>query len=88
MTEDWPIAEIRRSTTPVQPAEIPTECPSCHSQRIFLGSGNIRCYHCNAVTKISKTIITMSDTAEAAKEAQEEQQQLVRDFRKNRGEPQ
>lgn len=57
---DWPQELVRRGEL-VQQTIIPTECPACHSTRIFIGSGNLKCWNCNRVTKLEKASTTMSD---------------------------
>jgi hypothetical protein len=82
---DWP-QELLRREAPVPNPAIPTECPACNSQRIFIGSGNLKCFHCNRVIKLERSSTTMSDVgASAANIAIEEQQENLKDFRKNRG---
>ena len=83
---DWPQELIRREAKPVEPPGVPTRCPFCKSERIFIGSGNLRCYHCNTIIRLEGTSVSMSDLGrEAGAEAGQELRELQEQYRGQRG---
>ena len=83
---DWPIEMARRVAPPKEPQGLPQRCPFCKSERIFIGSGNLKCYHCNSVVRLEGTSVSMSDVGhEAGQAAGEELRELQDQYRGQRG---
>jgi len=76
---EWPIATVRREAAKAGTVmAIPDNCPKCHSKQIFVGSGNLKCFHCNVSLSLTEANTTDEGLRDGTK-AEEDQREALKD---------